>query len=224
MTYPPSQNFNGALYRFKSTQDKLPIAWGNYSFIENITEEVAGWLAITIKSEKPLIPMQADDVAPYHYCFLLRKSASEERFLLVSSHSELIEHFINWIGWKSLIVTASIKVHNLVNELTEKPSHYCLGTVQARVDGYGRSLKSIALYGTDLADAQLFRDILPKLVPHQAQLRDVRTGFEVIRVGTQGEIKFYYHRKESLLEVDKALSFLTKQGYLVWDIDTETTT
>lgn len=217
MNYPVKENAVGALYRFRVPDLAVPAAWDNYNFIDSAREEVHGWTTIMTKSEKPLIGETEEQPPPYHYHFLFRRSSFADRFLLLTSHLDLIDHFIECIGWKALIVTASIKVQDLVKDMTEKPTHYCLGAVQARVDGYGRSLRSMSLYGMDLADAQLFRDILPKLVPYYVHLHDVRTGDEVIRVGNQGKIKFTYNGKESLHEVDKALHYLSKHGYLQWE-------
>lgn len=224
MNYPLYGNAVGALYRFKDPNAKVPTVWNGYDFIESATEAPRGWITITIKSEKPLmgeaevhLMKEGEEHLPYYYHFLFRRSASADRFLLLTANLELINFFVEWIGWQTLITTASIKIQDLVNDITAKPAHYCLGAVQARVDGYGRSLKAMSLYGMDLADAQLFRDILPKLVPHYVHLHDVRTGSEIIRVGNQGKIKFSYHGKESLLEVDKALLYLSKHGYLQWE-------
>ena len=212
------KNFTGVLYKFLKEDQKIPTIWNNFHFIENIHEEASNWHNITIRSEKPLIREDMGSTNPhFFYKFLLRSSSNGKRFLLLSTHEELVGIFLELVKWRNYVQPANIKVYNLVKELTEKPDRYCLGIVYARVDGYCRSLRTISLYGADLAEAQLFRDILPKLVPFRTQLREVRTGSEILQVSFKGEVSFSYNNTNSLIEVDQALHFLTTHGFLIWE-------
>jgi hypothetical protein len=148
---------------------------------------------------------------------LVRFSSNKTRLLLLSSNDELVDKFLMQSHWKNHVKAAQIMIPDLVRQLTEKPDVYSLGIVYARVDGYGRSLRAISLYGADLAEAQLFRDILPKLVPFRTLLRDVRTGNDILQIGSKGEVGFNYRNPKSLSAVDKALFFLTEKGLLLWD-------
>lgn len=222
MSYPLSQPAHGTLYWLSSNDQDIFDKWKSFNFIDKFhNEDVEGWYSLTIKSDKALLKEYEVPSPFYEYAFLLRISPQTNRFLLLATHDELVPIIIDWTGWRGILKTADINVPLLVNHLTEKPSYYSLGALYARVDGYGRSLRSIALYGADLAEAQIFRNILPNLVPYHVQLRDVRTGNEIVRVGVQGDIGFVYHGKNRLQEIDRALLYLTKNKFLTWDKDDE---
>jgi hypothetical protein len=209
--------FTGGLYEFIDEGVELPAVFSGIDFIEAIKKESPGWYSFLFRSDKPLTQEDIERPPPYFYPFLSRISSSNKRLLLLSVNDILVNKFFAGTSWTNYLKAAQIKVPDLVRQLTEKPDVYCLSVVFARIDGYGRSLRTISLYGTDLAEAQLFRDILPKLVPYRAHLRDVRTGEEILQVGSKGEVVFNYRDTATLSKIDKSLLFLTKHGFLVWD-------
>jgi hypothetical protein len=176
--------------------------------------EVPGWSHLVLTSTDPLLPDDQEGATQYRYHFLVRESGA--RFLLVSAHAELVFSLLGYLGRRERVLTPSVDVPRITMDLVKKPGGYCLGAVFARVDGYGQSIRSVALYGNDLGEAQLFSDLLPHLVPYRVHLRDVRTGLEVLSIGSKGEVAFFYRGSFSLRSVDMALGFLNRQGYLSW--------
>jgi hypothetical protein len=210
--------FTGVLYEFIDEYLEVPKVFKDIELIEDVNEESSGWYSLTFRSNEPMMGEDKMLVPPpYYYPFLVRVSSGKKRLLLLSLDDSLINKLLALMDWARRIKPAQIKIPDLVKQLTEKPDAYSLSIVFARVDGYGRSLRAISIYGTDLGDAQLFRDILPKLVPFRVQLRNVRTGEEVLQIGTKGEVGFSYRDATTLQKVDKALIFLTRHGFLIWD-------
>lgn len=91
-----------------------------------------------------------------------------------------------------------------------------MARVWAAVDGYGRALRTMSFVGDDLAEAQLFSSTLNSMSPYRVVLRDVKTGLEVISIGSNGEFSIYYRGAQHLAELDKLLRFLTRGGYITW--------
>ena len=75
----------------------------------------------------------------------------------------------------------------------------------------------MALYGADVGDSKLFRDMLSGLQPYRVTLRKVESGQEVVSVGSRGEIGFHFSGKRSLSDTDAALRFLAKGSYIDWN-------
>lgn len=178
--------------------------------------DVAGWSHLTLRSSKALLPDDQPNVTSYEYSFVLRES--KERFLLLASRSELVDGMLKQLGEGESALSPSIDVSRLTSDLSKRPGSYSLGALFARVEGYGHSVRSIALYGSDLAEARLFTDLLPQLLPYRVHLRDVRTGLELLSVGSKGEVAFFYRGVQSLRDVDTTLAFLTRSGYITWSL------
>jgi hypothetical protein len=153
-------------------------------------------------------------VSAYKYFFLVRESG--EHILLLGGHFSLIEILLDKCGLKDYAFCPAIEVPLLVKSLTESPSSYVMSAVYARVQGFGQSLRSVALYGSDVGEARLFRDILDGLQPYRVALRKVESGEEILSVGSRGEVSFHYNGRKSLTEVDGALGFLARSKYIDW--------
>ena len=110
-----------------------------------------------------------------------------------------------------------VDVPRLVVECATRPSRFVLGSIYARVDGFGEAIRTIALYGADLADADLFVNLLPHLVPHRATLKDSAKGIDVLNVGVDGEVGFRFRGMEALSDLDRALKHLSDNGWIHWD-------
>ncbi len=219
MSSPWGRYFTGALYEFTDNEEMLISKLNDFQLLKQQAEIHQGWKHLIIESNTALISADADYNPPFFYNYLLRSSSKGKRFMLLSTHGELVARFLDKLHWNNNVKTALVKVYDLVQSLVQNPDIYCLGNVHSSIDGYGRSLQKISLYGADLAEAKMFREILPKLVPYRAQLRDIKKRNEVLQIGTKGDIGFYCHSQRNLKEVDKALLFLTKQGFLSWGMD-----
>lgn len=173
-----------------------------------------GWRRLEYRTSQPLLEGQLADRGPYTYPFLLRSSGP--RFLLLGPESTLPEHFLVKVGLWRNVLRPSIRVPELVQAVTAHPGPYSLSAVFARTDAYGHSLRTVMLYGSDLANAKLFRNILGELSPFRATLRDVRTRHEVITVGSRGEIAFHYSGPNTLAKVDEALTYISEGKHMRW--------
>jgi hypothetical protein len=121
------------------------------------------------------------------------------------------------IGWK--VSRPPINVHRVAADLISFPGEYCLGGIWARVEGYGDSLRTMGIFGADLAEAPLLRELMPRLSCYQIRLRDVTRRTEVITVGARGEIGLSHVGREDLLGAEAALGFLSRRGYINWGDD-----
>lgn len=212
-----SKTFVGILYEFLENYVDLSKEGYEKELINDLTEKAPGWFSFFYLTQTPMIAEDYLKPPPYYYPFLVRTSPINKRILLLSITDILINEFLSSAKLLKRVRAGQIKIPDLVHKLVEKPDVYCLSVIYAKVDGYGRSLRALSLYGADLGEAQLFRDILPKLVPFRVQLRDVRTGEDILQVGTKGEIGFSYRDIRTLNKVDKALTFLKDNGFLLWD-------
>jgi hypothetical protein len=93
---------------------------------------------------------------------------------------------------------------------------YRLSALYAAVDGFGRSVRTVSLFGDDLGGAAMVRGILEYLNPFRVTLRDIRNDLEVLSISTQGEMNFYYRGASSLDAVDKALSHIRRGSFIHW--------
>jgi hypothetical protein len=211
MTFPEGQ-FSGSLYSAVGEESQL--AWEQIPGLAIQEMEVRGWYSLKLTVSTSLISNEPW-AKQYEYYFLLRRSG--RRFLLASAHADLDEHRLIARGVGKIgAIKPTIDIPRMVGELTQVPGRYVMSAVWARVEGFGQTLRAIALYGTDLAASTLFTGILPQLVPHRVQLRDVATRAEILSVASRGEVGFSYSSSRSLRGVDSALSFLSHRGYLEW--------
>jgi len=213
MTIPEQMMFSGNLLSWhgKTSPD--------LKAVPNVTCDatgVRGWSYLRLRSASPLLSGEPSDAPHYEYPFLLRES--EGRFLLVSAHGELVLTLVKRASEKAAVFSPSVDVPKLTRDLTQTPGSLCLSALFARVEGYGNSLRSVSLYGNDLAGASLFLDLLPRITPYRVQLRDVRTGQELLSIGSRGEVFFFFRNQQSMRDVDRTLHFLKVSGYLSWAI------
>ena len=215
------KNYLGSIFEVMSSDHNVLEIIKSEDNVAEVTSHESGWYSFYLISETPLVDDDYDKLPPYKYSYVIRTSKSSKRFLLVSTHEALNGIFLDKVNLKGAISSVKIHVSDLVSTLSESPDIYCLGVVFAKVDGYGRSLRSVSLYGNDLAQAKLFRDILPKLVAYRTHLKEVRSGKEILQVGSKGEIGFFLRDLNSLHEVDRAIRFLNEKGFLLWDFSSD---
>lgn len=211
----PSRLFSGNLYapRWRET---IPVAWATLPGVTLVAES-AGWISLEFRSQRPLQGEPAGSGDTYRYHALVRRSGP--RFLLACDAQNAVYEILRLTGLSARVFSPVIDVARLVRELAATPEFYALGAVFARVEGYGRSFKSIVMYGSDLADARLFRDVLPRTNPYRASLRGLRTKEDIISVGARGEISFHCRGIQGLLEIDAALRYLSGHQYVNWSVD-----
>jgi hypothetical protein len=211
----PSAQFTGALYGLvhQTDEDRLS-SLENLPGMEHKTAEIPSWTELTFRSAKSLVPNEPQ-ASSYMYHLLLRRSGPA-RFLLVSAPADVGQVLLEQTRKKIQAVPPAIDVPKLVQEMTVSPTRYVISALWARVEGFGQTLRTMALYGSDIGSSRLFQSLLPQLVAHRVTLRDLTTRSEILSIGSRGEISFSYTGARSLKAVDQTLRFLSAKGYLDW--------
>ena len=184
-----------------------------------LTEERSGWQSLELTTERSLGYEDPSLFGAGNYKYrVLSRSGLAPRFMMVATAHDVITHVLKESSLVGRVSTPNVNVAKLVRDLSSTPDTYSLGTVYARVDGYGQSLRSVVMYGDDLADARLFRDVLPRIAPYRVSLRHVLTKNELFTIGARGDVGFHCRGPESLDDVDKALTFLSTRNYMSWGL------
>lgn len=173
------------------------------------------WEAYKLASAAPLLGEDRDNGRKFEYDLVARCSGS--RVLLLAPHREIVEFFIEHeLGPLMFppLRRVAIAVDQLVKSLTSKPANYVLSFAHARVPAFGTSLRAISFYGEDLGEASLFRRDLDLLVFFTCGLREASGGYEIVRLGSEGAVSFYYSGPHRVLEVENALRYLRSEKYL----------
>lgn len=197
---------------------EVSMEWVAGPDVESKARMVPGWESIVWR------PKQAVRVGPdsasvstttvRRHEYLMRQSRG--RFLIVGTHNELVESFLRKANVLWRLMPPVVDIKRLVEDLLKAPGDYCMSTVYARVDEGGSALTSISLYGADLGEAPMFREVLKVADPFRVQLRDVRKGIDVLAIGQHGEVGFFYRGDQGLMDAQQALASLTRGGYLKW--------
>ncbi|MGZ8174270.1 MULTISPECIES: hypothetical protein [Methylobacter] len=215
-----SQSFVGNLFAPRWPDRPVQPSWDSIIDItREEVNEVAGWCSYRLTTNLALLREQetASDHGKFVYRFLVRQS--DVRFLLVCTAKEVLAHLLRIAGMENRVASPTIDVTKLVSTVVEHPKDYALSRVYARIDGYGQSFRSISMYGSDLADAKLFRDIAPRVAPYRVTLRSQIHHEDVLTVSSRGEVGFMYRGSNSLRQVDDALRFLAQNKFMNWNLE-----
>jgi hypothetical protein len=184
------------------------------------SKEDGGWVHLQLASDVALIREKLQVNPEYRYDFLFR-GGQFSRFLLVSTHAELVDVLLEKLHLIRNVFRPDIDVARLVNDLAEEPGKYTIGAVYARIEGQGQALRTTGFFGYDLGESDLFRRLLPEIVPYRVSLRDVVKRVETVSIGSKGEVGFTYTGPGSMHDADAALRFLSSRRYLNWEIEGE---
>lgn len=176
---------------------------------------VAGWHHLLLKSDSPLLG-EISVERQFHYDLLIR-TGSTGRFLLAGVDSTLVEIMLERGQLSSSVRRPLVRIDKLVRQLSEEPSRYVMSKVNAGVEGFGHALRTAAFWGNDIAEAAIFRQVLPYLKGRRVTLRNVTTRLDVLSVSSHGDVSFPFAVDHRLEETDAALRFLTGKQYLDWD-------
>lgn len=157
------------------------------------------------------------------YPFILRESS--DRFILLSTHHSVVQAFFRWCSVDAQIEYPRVNIIELVSAVTnpgdDQGRTYRLGAVFAAVEGYGRTLKTIAFWGDDIGDAGLFQQVAPRIAPFRAALRDIRSDREITSIGSGGEVSLFYRGLGHLDQTDRLFRYLTDLNLISWGISHE---
>lgn len=209
-------NLNGLLLESVSAmvQREHLLQCGKMEFVTMLSSSL--WEKYTYRSE---VPLNREDPTnqngPYNYVIVCRRSAN--RFLLAANSRTIVEalaqdlvDLASFAGLRQV----SIHVDQLVRDLTEKPAQYVLSSVHARVPAFGVVLRTVSFYGDDVGEASLFRNNMHLATFYACGLRLAAGGGELTKLGSDGQISFLLTNSRRLLEVEKILGFLKRNGYL----------
>jgi hypothetical protein len=155
---------------------------------------------------------------PFRYEFICRRSGA--RLVLLSITKDVVDELIRSMSqaMSPVLRKVPIDVDELVRQISKRPTKYVLSFVHARTPAFLSSLKAISFFGEDLGEASYFKDNIQFMNFSAGGLR-LAAGGEVIRLGGDGAVSFMYHEEpKRLFEIEKALSYLRDNGYLLTDI------
>lgn len=164
---------------------------------------------------------QADGV--YHYPCLSREA--EDRYILASTDSSVVDHLFEQTGTAGLVDSPRIHVDRAARDLVFPPPdaegqtpgrRYTLGAVYGAVEGYARALRNVSFFGDDIAEAELFRYALKQMSVTRLTLRDPNTDRELISLNTTGGLDFHFRGSKHLNSIDALTAFFRSSGYIEW--------
>lgn len=226
----PTTNFNLSGNLFRQRNNLSFATWAQQIQDVQFADKVGdgGWHLYNWRTSEEVGFSQDNDINKpdstgfYSYPLLIREV--EDRFMVVSIHSSVIQAFINRKRLARQIEKPDINISSIVQnsvfpsdvEGQSKGNAFRLAAVYAHVDGFGLSLQKISLFGEDICNANLIKDILKYLNPYRVTLRDIRASSEILSIGSTGEISFYYKGPISLDKVDRAMAFIRRGNYIQW--------
>lgn len=153
-----------------------------------------------------------------NYPFIFRQSS--DRLILVSSHAAVVDSFLRRTRLSDISEFPRVDIRRVVDHLAYGDAgngrEYRMGVLFASLEGYGRALRTIGLWGDDIADARFFNEINSELTPYRVSIRDVRSDREVASIGSQGEVNFYYRGFAHLDQIDRLFKYLTNLNAIAW--------
>lgn len=187
---------------------------GGVQFV-GVIRSSGGWEEYTFETPNRLLEEEEWQQAPFTYRLVCRLTGSQ---LLVLARSKRVVDFL-WESELRRLVEFKlrrvfIRIDDLVRLISVSPDRYVLSSVYARVPAFGESLRAVSFYGEDIAEASIFRDHLTLFNCYTCGVRDVVGGTEIVRLGTEGYIHFYYAGRDSVKRVDSVLSFVIENDLM----------
>ncbi len=182
-------------------------------------KEVSGWSTLIEGEWYQFVWDNANESVP----FVLRDG--RDRFLLLAHDHTLVSQFLDFTGLVSVARKPRIAVSQFVKDSVAPVNapnqsfarQYRLSNIFGAVDGYGRSLQTVALWGDDLLSAELFLKVLDEINPYRVTVRDMVRNVDVASIGSLGEVNFFFGSQSSLRRVDTFFRHLKRGGYLRWN-------
>jgi hypothetical protein len=214
MIFPDSFTASGSLLKLEGDNNE---AW--LRSLANVEQEeagVRGWHRLLWVVKEPLAGEIAVGGETFSYPLLFRGSKEREHAFLLGHHGTIIEIFLKRYPGGARVSCPAVDIPRLVEDLVARPVEYLMSAIHARVEGEGQSLRTLALYGSDVGDAQILTNLLPALQAYRVTLRRIDTGKEALSIGSRGEASFLYRGRASLRGVDTVLRFLAENRYIDW--------
>lgn len=218
-------NLAGQLYRMRVSESAVSML-AKLVDVQDMQAVIDGaWYCFNwtlSHTRRPIDRQKATELIPGNpYPFVIREG--RDRFMLLSTHAELVTAFLAENGLDQKLDKPRIAVGKLVSDLvspecaegSQSGASYRLGTVFATLDGYGRALRTMAFWGDDIGNATLFHDLLKELAVYRITLRDLRKEVEIASIGSNGEVSFYFGGVGHMNRVDDLFRYM-KNKYILW--------
>lgn len=152
--------------------------------------------------------------APYIYPIVVRRSGN--RALIVSTTrravDEIIAKELNRVFGRELI-KVKINVDQMVRGIIARPAEYALSHLHALLS-FGSELKSASFYGDDVGGARFVQSNISLMNFTSCGLKKLNTEHEVIKIGYDGYLSFYFRGGGSVSAVEAVLEYLSREAYL----------
>lgn len=216
------KKLSGALYSPPSKD----YFWDNLERISNITTNyhkiVSGWVSFIVRPSKSWSKSEESLNLDNSHEFWVRRG-EKNHVLILSTKSELVDELITNLGFSWKNRTASVDVPALMLDLLKSPriTEFSIGSVVTRIDGHGGSMRTMIIYGNDLASASTFTEhIVPVSDPYRIMLRK-KGGSEILSISDKGEVTVDIYTnslKLNLREIDNAIREINRLGHLSWSV------
>ncbi|MFC2132276.1 hypothetical protein ACFLRG_00610 [Bacteroidota bacterium] len=150
---------------------------------------------------------------PFYYSVVIRRG--KNRILILSKTKKISQNIEQQISKNDLglLKNTFIKIDDLAKVITANPeTDYLLTYANAYYSPFGNSLKFIAFYGNDLAEANIFRKNINQMMFNRCGIRNINNESELLKLGNDGSIQFNNSEKSRLHEVDMILKFINDKG------------
>lgn len=214
--------FSGSLFYASKRADFWTTLKQNSQLCGELVSQQPGWYQFFVSPERSWIKSEIDSGIRPNYEFRVRRG-SGGRVMIVSTRKGLVPKFLSEIGLSEWVGnTPSVDIGGLMGDLMETPrtTEYTLGAVHARVSAFRGALRTVILYGNDIADADLFRESLADWIePYRVALR-LSKSYEVVSISEVGEVTFDMRNPRSFEEVDTAIRVIGQElGRLDWSTE-----
>lgn len=184
------------------------------------------WQAFWLRSSIALTvgSAEASDIdGSFAYPFLVR--AAGDRYIVVSREAALVEQLLERGGVGGHVDSPRVQVDKAARELvfpTKSTTtltagrRYTIGAVYGAVEGYARALRSVSLFGDDLAEAELFQYALNQIIVTRIGLRDPTVDKELLSISSTGAVDFHFRGVQHLNAIDQLTTFMRTSGYIEW--------
>jgi hypothetical protein len=212
------QVYAGTLARFLHQERPVTVLSKLRSVSEFQTLRERKWFSFNWRARAFIRTEQSGpELAQPEYPFILRQS--NDRFVVLSTHAMIVQAFFRQTRLDTVSEFPRVNVGAVVSNLTGagiEGREYRMGMLFGSLEGYGRSLRTIGLWGDDIADAKFFHEVRDRISAYRVSLRDTKTDREVASIGSQGELSFFYRGLSHLDQADRLLTYLTRLSAITW--------
>ena len=134
---------------------------------------------------------------PFRYHFYTKQHPNT--ILLLADSAAIVKYLANVLAPRAGIKykQLGLDVHRLVHDISNNDSRsesnnmYALSFIHAKVNQYADQLKTISLYGDDIAQSSLFYENIEKFDFHNCGLSKPYSGREIVKLGHRGTISVH---------------------------------